>query len=123
MHTRVDATLSWFVDIHRGLIAPSWVQACTRLTTTIRPFNVRVGPQLVLLTNAVAVGVKATFVRLLGSRLVQALVLLTVVGGIFWITGRGFLGVKDDRGRPLWYALHQGKQLSAEEIRMMLHST
>ena len=100
------------------------MQACTHLTTAIRPFNVRVGLRLVLLTNAVAVGVKATFLRLLGRRpVVQVLILLTVVGGIFWITGRRFLGVKDNRGRPLWYALRQGKQLSTEEIRMMLHST
>ena len=121
MHTRVDDTLSWFVNICPGLIASPWVQACTHLTTTIRLFNVRVSPYLVLLTKAVAVGVKATCLSLLGSRPVQALVLLTVMGGIFWITGRGFLGGKDDRGRPIWYALRQGKQLSADEIRMMLH--
>lgn len=97
MHIRVDAALSWFVNICPGLIASSWVQACTHLTTAIRPFNVRVGLRLVLLTNAVAVGVKATFLRLLGRRpVVQVLILLTVVGGIFWITGRRFLGVKDN---------------------------
>ena len=123
MHTRVDAILPWFVNVCPGLIAPSWVQACTHLNAAIHTFNDRVDPRLVLLTNAVAVGIKATFLRLLGSRPVQALILLTMVGGIFWITGRGFLRVKDDRGRPLWYALRQGKQLSTEEIRMMLRST